>query len=317
VNLKQLTAFREVMLTGSVSEAARNLFRTQPAISSQLSSLERELGNPLFVRRSGRLHPMPEAHYLFEEASSILDQLSATERNMKSLHDLKSGMLTIVCMPGPSVFFLPKLISKFVKDHKDIDVKLITRTSRQVEQIVSSQHYDVGLADGNLTTLAYTSLVEHDVVDCECLCAMPINDPLAKKEFITPQDLSSQPMSSLYSDHPLSAKIERMFQLSEAEYNLRFEAQFFIPLFTFVENGLAYAIVDAISANSYSIYKEGNEKLIFKPMRPNIPFSVSIMTPSHRPTSNLANAFSKFLRRELRCIAKCYLNTKTPSVDEL
>ena len=135
---------------------------------------------------------MPEANYLFEEAGSILDQLSATERNMKSLHELKSGMLTIICMPGPSVFFLSKLI---------------TRTSRQVEQIVSSQHYDVGLADGNLTTLAYTSLVKHDVVDCGCLCAIPINDPLAKNNFITPQDLSDQPMSSLYSDHPLSVEI--------------------------------------------------------------------------------------------------------------
>jgi len=259
---------------------------------------------------------MPEAHYLFEEASSILDQLSATERNMKSLHELKSGMLTIVCMPGPSVFFLPKLISEFVKDHKDIDVKLITRTSRQVEQIVSSQHYDVGLADGNLTTLAYTSLLEHDIVDCDCLCAMPINDPLAIKDYITPQDLSGRPVSSLYSDHPLSAKIVSAFQLAGAEYNLRFEAQFFIPLFTFVENGLAYAIVDAISANSYSIYKEGNEKLIFKPMRPNIPLTVSIMTPSHRPTSNLAKAFTDFLRTELRCIANCYPNKKTPSVAE-
>ncbi len=316
MNLKQLTAFREVMLTGSVSEAARSLYRTQPAISFQLSSLERELGNPLFIRRGGRLHPMPEAHYLFEEAGSILDQLSVTERNMKSLHELKSGMLTIVCMPGPSVFFLPKLISEFVKDHEDIDVKLITRTSRQVEQIVSSQHYDVGLADGDLTSLAYTSLVKHDVVNCDCLCAMPINDPLAKKDFITPQDLSGRPMSSLHSDHPLSVKIESIFQQAGAEYNLRFEAQFFFPLFTFVENGLAYAIVDAISANSYSVYREGNEKLIFKPMRPNIHLAVSIMTPSHRPTSNLAKAFSQFLRTELRCIAKYDPNTKTPSAAE-
>jgi len=68
--------------------------------------------------------------------------------------------------------------------------------------------------------------------------------------------------------------------------------------------------VDAISANSYSIYKKGSEKLIFKPMRPNIPFAVSIMTPSHRPISNLAKAFSQFLRIELGYIAKSEPNTK-------
>ena len=37
MNLKQLRAFREVMLTGSISEAARNLYRTQPAISSAIA----------------------------------------------------------------------------------------------------------------------------------------------------------------------------------------------------------------------------------------------------------------------------------------
>ena len=44
LNLKQLSAFREVMLTGSVSEAARNLYRTQPAISSMIAGLEENIG---------------------------------------------------------------------------------------------------------------------------------------------------------------------------------------------------------------------------------------------------------------------------------
>ena len=48
MNLKQLSAFREVMLTGSVSEAARNLYRTQPAISSLIASLEQDVGFELF-----------------------------------------------------------------------------------------------------------------------------------------------------------------------------------------------------------------------------------------------------------------------------
>ena len=67
MNLKQMTAFREVVLTGSVSEAARNLNRTQPSVSHMIATLEDSLGLKLFVRRNGRLHPVPEAMYLLEE----------------------------------------------------------------------------------------------------------------------------------------------------------------------------------------------------------------------------------------------------------
>ena len=111
MNLKQLRAFREVILTGSVSEAARSLYRTQPAISSLIAALESELGCELFVRKNGRLHPVPEAHYLFEESNEILGKLETAELNIKSLRDLGTGMLRVAAMPGPSVFWLPNLSS--------------------------------------------------------------------------------------------------------------------------------------------------------------------------------------------------------------
>ena len=49
MNLKQMAAFRELMLTGSVSEAARNLNRTQPSVSHMIATLEDDLGMKLFV----------------------------------------------------------------------------------------------------------------------------------------------------------------------------------------------------------------------------------------------------------------------------
>ncbi len=64
------------MLTGNVSQAARNLHRTQPSISALISGLEQELGMRLFERRKGQLHPVPEARYLLEETIAILDKIS-------------------------------------------------------------------------------------------------------------------------------------------------------------------------------------------------------------------------------------------------
>lgn len=147
INIKQLRAFREVMLTGSISEAARNLLRTQPAISSLIVKLEYELQCELFSRRGGRLQPVPEAHYLFEESSALLDRLNVIERNMKALRDLEQGETRVVSMPGPSVFTMPEMISRFTESRSGELVAPTTRTSPQVQQLLSTQQYDVGLAD--------------------------------------------------------------------------------------------------------------------------------------------------------------------------
>ena len=302
MNLKQLSAFREVMLTGSVSEAARNLYRTQPAISSMIAGLEADVGFELFERRGGRLHPVPEAHYLFEEANAILGRLDSAARTMKSVRDLEQGTLRIVSMPGPAVFLLPTLISRFVGGRDGIKVSLISRSSTQVQQLVSVQQYDVGLADFGFMGAGESPLVTHDIERLECLCAMPANDPFAQKEAISARDLDGKPMATLYPGHPTVVQIEVAFEQADAALNVRFETQYFIPLLTFVERGLAYSVVDPLSAESYRLYRSGEEQLVFRPFSPTVYLQASIMTPAHRPLSNLAQAFASVLKTEIQRI---------------
>ena len=299
MNFKQLSAFREVMLTGSVSKAAHNLHRTQPAVSSLIASLEEDIGFKLFSRMGGRLHPVPEAYYLLEEAAEILDRLDTSKRTMKSIRDLKRGVIRVVSMPGPSVFLLPDLIGRFVTGRDDVRVSLITRSSFQVQQLVSVQQYDVGLADLGLDAAAESPLVDHDVMRFECLCALRADDPIAKKKTVTAGDLDGKPMATLYTDHSTFTQTKRAFDEMGARFNMRFEAQYFIPLFTFVEQGLAYSIVDPLSAESYRIYRSSNGCLVFRPFLPAVYLVSSIMTPSHRPPSNLARAFTTAMKNEL------------------
>ena len=302
MNLKQLQAFREVMLTGSVSEAARNLARTQPAISSMVSGLEEDVGFELFVRRGGRLHPVPEAHYLLEEANALLDRLASTERTMKSIRDLEQGTIRIVTMPGPATFLLPDLVSRFVSGREGIRVELISRSSPQVQQLVSVQQYDVGLADLGLAGQTESGLVSHDVIRFECVCALPIDDPLADKETVSASDLDGKPMAALYVGHPSYFQTKAGFDEMGARFNHCFETQYFIPLFTFVERRLAYSVVDPLSAEGYRIYRGDKQTIVFRRFRPKVFFSASIMTPVHRPLSNLAHAFTATLRNEIRGI---------------
>ena len=302
MNFKQMTAFREVMRAGSVSAAARNLHRTQPAVSALISGLEAEIGLQLFARHGRRLHPVPEAHYLLEQCDDILGRLSATQSVLEGIRALDHGVVRVVSMPGPSVFLLPALICQFAKGKSDVRASLITRSSPAVQDLVSAQQYDVGLTDVGLTGPAESDLVDHAIMRFECLCGVHKDDPLAARETITAGDLSGAPMAALFGHHSTTGQIESAFTESGAVFDMRFEAQYFIPLLTFAEQRLAYVIVDPLSAESYRLYRHGGGSLAFRPFRPVIQFIASIMTPTQRPPSILASAFISMLKRELRRI---------------
>ncbi|NOJ99318.1 LysR family transcriptional regulator, partial [Corallococcus coralloides] len=67
LNLKQIEVFRAIMLTGSISGAAKLLHVSQPAVSRLIGYTEQRLGLSLFERIKGRLYPTPEARHLFIE----------------------------------------------------------------------------------------------------------------------------------------------------------------------------------------------------------------------------------------------------------
>ncbi len=290
MNLKNLTIFREVMRTGSVSEAARNLNRTQPALSAGLKTLEDELGIILFERRNRRLVPVPEAHYLMSEATDILSRLQTAEQNMRSIRDFEKGVLRIVAMPGPSAFLLPKVISDFTRKYGNIRVTLTTRSSPQVRKMIATQSYDIGIADMGMPD-SEDNLLKGEVVDGNCLCAVHKDDPLADLESITAEDLSGKPMGVLQPEHSTYQRTVAAFKDSNAELNIRFDAQYFLPLLNFVEAGQAYAIVDPLSAESYRIYARGRESIEFVPFLPAVPLTYACLTPAHRPMSAIAKAF--------------------------
>lgn len=300
MNVKQLLAFREVMLTGSVSEAARNLNRTQPAVSAQIANLEADIGLKLFVRRDGRLHPVPEAQFLLAEAGEILERLNDVQRTLTSVRDLKAGTIRIAAMPGPSVFLLPALISRFVEQREGIVTTLISRSSFQVQQVLSAQQYDVGLADMQPGEDPRNPLVHHDILDYRCLCAVPADDPLAAQDGVTAQDLDGKPLATLYEEHATTSQIATIFERLGLRMNRRFETQYFIPSLTFVERRQAYAIVDPLTVASYHLYRGDQGGIAFRPFTPAIAFAASLITPAHRPLSKVATAFIAFLKTELQ-----------------
>ena len=307
LKVNQLMAFNEVMLTGSISAAARHLHRTQSSVSATIAGIEEELDMQLFERKGGRLHPVPEAQYLHNECGEILRRLETVSDNMHRMKSLQTGELHIASMPGPSVFFLPDLIARHGIDQPDVRSTVVSRSSEGVYRLMSGQRYDVGLADYTPELSSEASLIDTEVFEFRCLCALPKTHPLRDKDVITLADLETVPLATLGREHAVFDEIASLFARAGSAPRIRYMTQYFLSLFSYVEQGLACAIVDPISAESHRLCKDGASKLHFKRLEPAVSFRLAVLTPRHRPRSRIARHFPSQLKMTLEAIREANL----------
>lgn len=304
MNVSQLTAFCEVMKTGSVSQAARNLGRTQPAISLSIKSLEELLDVKLFVRDGHTLHPVPEAQYLYEEARGVLERLNIVRGTMKNLAQGQSGALNIAAMPGASALVFPQFVAQATRQYEDIKISLSSRSTQQIREMVGAQTLDFGFADATEIRDPNTLYAE-EVVSAPCLCAIPASHPIAKKERISVKDLSGVPQGTLQTGHLLYERVQDTFESHGAEFVQQIDSQIFLPLMQFVQEGLCCVITDPISAFTQMKIQRDNNEIIFRPLLEEIRYDYAILTPRYRPISQTAKVllngwrvhFSKILEK--------------------
>ena len=302
LTIRHLVTFREVMLSGSMSEAGRALGRTQPAISAMLSSLEQELGYELFRRDQRRLVPSPEAHYFLEEVELILNRLAQSGRTMREIGNLKRGTLRIACNPASSNVVVPNVVARFLQGRDDVKVSLMMRSSIIVEEWVASQKYDIGIAE----TPQPRRALDIRTFNMRCVCAVSNHDPLASREVIRPVDLDGLPMAALFDEHHTHSATFASFQAHNAVFNQRFELRTFRPALELVEQGLCYCVCDPLTAVSYEVNRAGNSSVAFIPFAPAVPYDIALLSPAHRPLSRLASEFYGVMEAEMLRIAERY-----------
>src|SRR6478735_1631417 len=103
INSRQVEAFRAMMLTGSVTEAAKLMAVTQPAASRLLRDFRALLKLELFERRGSGL--VPTAAAAAEEIRSR-----------------RTGTLRIAALPALSNGYLPRLAGGFLKDRPNLNL---------------------------------------------------------------------------------------------------------------------------------------------------------------------------------------------------
>ncbi len=287
LSLRQLSTFREVMRSGSISQAARAVGRTQPAVSTMVQTLENQLGFALFVRKQGKLIPTPEAYFFLEECQDILERVDRTERTLERISRLQSGKLKVACHPAASSFFLPRLLTRFLNGRDDLEVSLSMRSSDVIEDLIASQQFDVGFSE---TPEPRASIKQTDY-DLECVCILPPDDPLAGASVVTPHDLDGRPIAVLFEEHKTTVQTEAAFRDAGCRINKRLELRTFLPGLQFVAAGVCVMVCDMITAYSHLLQTDPQSRLAIRRFVPRISNRVSILTPGYATQSMVTGTF--------------------------
>ena len=238
--------------------------------------------------------PVPEAHYLFDEAEEIIGRLEGITGTMQALSEARTGHLNLATMPGPASHLMPQFLSREIgpqgAEGDGITVSLATRTSPQIRQLASSQSIDFGFGDFQEGT-GNARLFDEDVIPAQCLCALPVNHPLAGRERISLADLDGQRIGALSGGHPLTARMTAALEEAGARCQQVVHCQFFVPLIHFIAAGQCIALVDPLTAVTEAATHHGAPRVVFRPLTQPIAYSYAIYSPVHRPLSRLAERF--------------------------
>lgn len=136
--------FHAVAKAGSFSDAARELYITQPAVSQSVRNLETEIGVQLFVRGAKGVELTREGKILSDYVSSAMGMLEAGESRMRMLAMLDAGELRIGASDTVSKWFLLPIIQKFHRTYPNISLTITNRTTAETIRLLKSGSIDIG-----------------------------------------------------------------------------------------------------------------------------------------------------------------------------
>jgi DNA-binding transcriptional LysR family regulator len=122
LNFNQLRAFFHAAKTQNFTQAAKELFITQPAITAQIRSLENTCRLTLFKRKGRKLYLTYEGRILYDHVCKIFEYEKAIEKSISGMLKLSEGMLRIGTTKTYARFLMPSLICHYLKVYPNIKI---------------------------------------------------------------------------------------------------------------------------------------------------------------------------------------------------
>lgn len=286
MELRVLQYFLAVVREENISRAAEVLHVTQPTLSRQMSQLEEELGVQLFIR--GRHLALTDAGVMLrrraEEVTALMDKIESEFEEQSEV----GGVISIGSGGLLALQSLTPVMESFRQKYPKVQYQLYTNSAEYVKERLDQGLLDFGflLEPIDVTKFDYIRMPEKE----RWGLLMQVDHPLAKKDYISREDLFSIPL--ITSDR-LSIQKELENWLGDDFSKLDIFATYNIitNVVMLVNKGVASALTIEGAVNLFE-----SHRVVFKPLYPELAMTSVLAWKKFQPNFGTAGKFLDYFK---------------------
>ena len=178
LDLNLFVVFDAIYREGSISQAARRLSLTQPAVSHALGRLRERLDDPLFVRRGRQMAPTPRARQLVEPVRKALEGLQACLSEQSGFDPSAARRTFVVGLrDGLEACVLPDLMTALLARAPGVELQSLLVSRRELAHELAAGRLDLAM-DVQLPVPG--EIEQHPFLDVPLVVLMRSGHPLSE-----------------------------------------------------------------------------------------------------------------------------------------
>lgn len=207
MNTLYFTYALEVEKTASITQAADNLFMTQPTLSKAIRDLETNVGFSLFRRTSKGVVPTQKGKVFLDHARKIVAQLDKMELDIQ----VKDSVNQIFSLAIPRVSYISQAAARFLctfDNSREMELDIKETSSLKVIESVADGRFVLGIIryhiedeDYFLKSLSEKGLQYENLWQSHYVALMPQNHPLVNSEKLSAEDFAPYIEIAFGDDH--------------------------------------------------------------------------------------------------------------------
>ena len=215
--LQQLRILKAVATEKNFTKAAELLYLSQPSLSKQIKTLEKNL-DVLLINRENNKISLTENGKIFLQYSERI--LALCEESCRALIDLKNGErghLTVGASQTIGTYLMPRVLALFAQNYPQIDLKVQVNSTRLIAKNVINREVDIAVVGGEIPDELKKSLAVEHFVEDEFSLIVPKSHPFATKKTITKEDLYHLNFITLNSNSTIRKFIDNILIQNQIE----------------------------------------------------------------------------------------------------
>ncbi len=158
VNYELYKVFYQVAKTLNFSQAAKNLYISQSAVSQAIKNLEKQLSTTLFIRSTKSVSLTKEGEILFKHIKPAFNLIKSGEQNLQAINSFEQGEIHLGANDTICKYYLLPLLKKFHQLYPQIHIQITNRTSAKCVELLKEGAVDLIIS--NLPNQAITNFMK-------------------------------------------------------------------------------------------------------------------------------------------------------------